>query len=105
LRKRSEFLRVSQKSQKFAGPFFILLYSQGASEVSRLGITVTKKVGGAVTRNRIKRLCREYFRRHRHLLGRPYDIVLIARGPAARAASTEIFDGLDVLFKKIIRPD
>lgn len=102
LRKRSEFLSVSQRGKKCAGALFVLIYCEGAAEVSRLGITVTKKVGHAVTRNRIKRACREYFRHHRHLLGRPFDMVIIARGPAARAASSEIFDGLDVLFKKIL---
>lgn len=46
---------------------------------SRLGITVTKKIGGAVRRNRIKRLLREVFRRNRQRLSPEIDVVVNAR--------------------------
>lgn len=48
----------------------------------RLGIIVTKRLGKAVKRNRVKRLIREFFRRHKGLLP-PKDIVIIARPGAA----------------------
>ena len=47
-------------------------------DTCRLGITVTRKVGGAVTRNRIKRRFREVFRRHRQELKPHLDIVVNA---------------------------
>jgi ribonuclease P protein component len=46
---------------------------------TRLGITVSRKVGKAHVRNRVKRLVREAFRRHRGEMPRGLDLVLVAR--------------------------
>ena len=56
----------------------------------RLGITVTRKVGNAVVRNRIKRAVRELFRRNRDLLTRPVDLVVHARPSIVRRAGAEL---------------
>ena len=45
----------------------------------RLGVVVSRKVGGAVIRSRARRLLRESFRRHQHELAQPVDLVLVAR--------------------------
>lgn len=46
---------------------------------SRLGVVTGRKLGGAVVRNRARRLLRESFRRHQHELRQPLDLVLVAR--------------------------
>lgn len=52
--------------------------------VARLGITASRKVGGAVIRNRIKRLVREFFRQYRHRIVPARDVLVIVRpGTAA----------------------
>jgi ribonuclease P protein component len=53
----------------------------GESPGSRLGITVGRKAGPSVKRNRFKRRVREWFRHHRDELQGPFDIVVIARRP------------------------
>jgi ribonuclease P protein component len=45
----------------------------------RLGLVVSRKIGGAVARNRVKRLCRECFRLHPDLLPKEVDMIAIAR--------------------------
>jgi ribonuclease P protein component len=50
-----------------------------AESPSRLGVVVSKKVGGSVVRSRAKRLLRETFRVHQHELIEPLDLVLVAR--------------------------
>ena len=54
------------------------LHLPGA-ERSRLGVVVSKKVGGSVVRSRVKRLLRESFRLHQYELAQPLDLVLVAR--------------------------
>ena len=49
----------------------------------RLGVVVSRKVGGAVVRSRARRLLRESFRRHQHDLAEPVDLVLVARNSIA----------------------
>lgn len=56
----------------------------------RLGLTVSRRVGGAVVRTRIKRRLREWFRRHRELIPPGKDLVIIARAPAGLASAEEL---------------
>ena len=71
--------------------FVLLVAEQRGAEAdapARLGLTVSRRVGGAVVRTRVKRRLREWFRRHRALIPRGKDLVIIAR-PAAAAAGAE----------------
>jgi ribonuclease P protein component len=56
----------------------------------RLGVTVSRKVGPAVTRNRVKRLIREAFRLNQHQLPTSWDLVVVARREAREASLIEI---------------
>jgi ribonuclease P protein component len=57
---------------------------------ARLGITVSRKVGNAVVRNRFKRRTREWFRSQRSLLNPEIDLVVIARRPGGRMSFSEL---------------
>jgi ribonuclease P protein component len=77
--RRRDFLTSTDKGARRSTQFFIAyLFDRADGGASRLGVTVTRKVGGAVQRNRIKRLAREWFRVHRHEFG-SCDLVLIAK--------------------------
>jgi ribonuclease P protein component len=54
---------------------------------SRIGLTVTRKIGGAVVRNRVKRVLREAFRRNREAFAQPLDLVVNARPPVVELAA------------------
>lgn len=62
LRKRPEFIALSQAGKSFHTAHFIIVWCDVATCHARIGITVSRKVGKAVVRNHIKRLIREYFR-------------------------------------------
>ena len=66
-------------------------------EISRLGLVVSRKVGNAVTRNRVKRRLRDLFRRHQEAFPRPLDVVVVAnhhRGPAEYSEYARAFEEL-----------
>lgn len=94
LRKRAEFLKLSRGSAKLQSASFVVLTRSNNHSESRLGVTVSSKVGNAVVRNRVKRRVREYFRRHRTELPKCADILIIARPSAADATSERIADEL-----------
>jgi len=90
LRKRPEFLKLSRTGRKIHSAHFVIVSGINDRGVSRLGITVSGKVGNAVARNRIKRSLRELFRRRRHELSRGVDLLVIAKQSASEISSREI---------------
>jgi ribonuclease P protein component len=99
--KRSQFQQLSTVGYRIHSQCFIAVFQPGKIGFSRLGVTVTKKVGGAVTRNQIRRLVREFFRRNRETLRGHYDLNIIAKKEAAKLTTGETFAALERLFKNI----
>lgn len=82
MKKRYEFRQVQLGGRRIHTPHFLIVVQPNALHNTRLGITVTKKVGTAVERNRIKRIVREVFRRNRQLFPASHDVVFIAKRSA-----------------------
>jgi ribonuclease P protein component len=85
LAKRPEFVKVYETGRKHFSRYAVLFFAGNGLQHSRIGITVTKKVGKANIRNRLKRWTREVYRRQREPLGldaRALDIVVNVK-PAA----------------------
>jgi len=100
---RSEFVNLSNNGQKLKNEHFIAAVRPGRSTITRLGITVTKKIGCAAIRNRIKRLTREYFRLNRHRIQGIWDINIIARKETSTISSKIAFSSLERLFDGLVR--
>jgi ribonuclease P protein component len=95
VRHRTDYLAIQNRGRRVAGPHLLLFALAGPSSEGpesgqgrqgRIGITVSKKVGNAVVRNRVKRWIRECYRRRRPQFPARLDLVVVAR-PAAAAAS------------------
>jgi ribonuclease P protein component len=103
--KRHEFIALAKSGRRIQNDYFIAVFSPGRHGRSRLGITVTKKVGGAVKRNKIKRLVREFFRLNRQFLSGVWDINIIAKNEIADITSEKAYRSLQNIFKRISRYD
>jgi ribonuclease P protein component len=90
IRKRGEYLKLQQAGRRRAGKWFVVITTPNCDGVSRLGITASRRVGGAVLRNRVKRMVREFFRTHYDRIQPPRDVVVIARPGAADADYAEV---------------
>ena len=86
IRRRAEFQRVYKQGRRLQGRFATLFLLPNQGDVSRLGIAATRKLGGAVERNRAKRLIREVFRRNK--IAKGYDIVVVPRRELLHAGLT-----------------
>ena len=90
LRKNREFARVYNTGNRLHGAGFSLIWSENAFAWNRLGISVGRKTGRAVDRNRIKRIIREAFRLHRQVFPAQSDIVVTVRPGFALNSPAEV---------------
>ncbi len=101
LRRRSQYLAVQSRPGRIKGRHFLVLHRPNGLNFSRLGITVTRRVAGAVGRNRAKRLVREVFRSRRAGLPPGWDLVVIALAGAPRLGLAQVDQELAGLFNRL----
>jgi|HubBroStandDraft_5_1064220.scaffolds.fasta_scaffold980976_1 ribonuclease P protein component len=93
VRKRREFVHVQGVARRVTTRHYVLLVAAreppGAGP-ARLGLVVTKKIGNAVARNRVKRVCRECFRQWPEWLPSGVDLVVVARLGAETLGLAEV---------------
>lgn len=90
LRLGAQYKAVREQGTSAYGPFFRLACLKRETEATQLGIIVSKRVGPAVTRNKIKRRFREIYRNQRSHLQQHLWLVLIAAPKAATASFQEL---------------
>lgn len=101
IKKNHEFLRTYRKGRFFAGKFIILYVLRNNSDINRLGVTVSRKYGKSVKRNRIRRLIKECYRSYESFVKDGFDCVFVARNPGDEPGFTDIKKEMKFLLKKL----
>lgn len=97
---RGQFQRVRSQGRSWSHPLLVLLAVENDLPYSRVGFLVSKRIGKAVVRNRVKRLMREAMRLRLYEIASGWDIVLIARSPIVQADFWRIGEALDSLLQR-----
>jgi len=104
LHRSAEFIRLQRHGARFQSPHFVLYADNldGEPAHSRLGVTVSRRIGNAVARNRVKRRVREFFRKEmRAQLPVGTSVVVIARAGAATLESPAISNELTMAARNL----
>jgi ribonuclease P protein component len=107
LTRNTDFRRLYKRGRSLIDRNVVIYFSKNKLGVNRVGFTVGKKIGGAVVRNRAKRLMRESFRLLEPRLREGYDFVFVSRSrlphlhrQAVDASFTRLLGGADLLKKE-----
>ena len=100
LRNRRDFRLVYSRGRSFVNPMLVLYARPTGEGPCRVGFSISKKLGGAVDRNRIKRRLRELVREHSTKLRPGYDVVLVGRSRLKDAGFVEMRQALEELLRR-----
>lgn len=106
IRQRAEYLHIQGRGRKIHTPNFICFgmsrpKGDAAATPARLGVTVSRRVGGAVVRNRVKRLVREAYRKQKATFPAGTELVIVARPEAAKVPYSAVVAELSEVGRRI----
>lgn len=100
IRESAEYRKVYRHGRTKVSPRAVLYVLPMPGKPTRAGFVTGKKVGGAVARNRARRLLKEVYRRHRNHIAAGYWLVLVGRAPLAASTYAQAERDLLMLFRK-----
>jgi ribonuclease P protein component len=98
LSRRGDFKKVFELGSKFPSKYLVIYARPSGLSFSRLGLSVSKKIGKAVVRNRIRRLLREALKKQLMIKSVRYDFVLVARSASVQASLADLNEEIARVF-------
>ena len=100
LRKNSDFQRVRREGHSWVHALLVLCALRNDLGYSRFGFSVSKRVGGAVVRNRARRLMRETIRFRQAMIADGWDVIIIARQPVREVNFHQVDRAVEQLLRR-----
>ncbi|MGN0571112.1 MAG: ribonuclease P protein component [Candidatus Fimenecus sp.] len=100
LNRNGDFLRLYHRGKSYTNPALVVYLQKNRAGICRIGITVSKKLGNAVCRNRCKRVIRAAYTQLEPCISGNYDFVFVARSKTKDLKSTEIQSIMQKLLQK-----
>lgn len=100
LNRNGDFLRLYHRGKSYTNPALVVYFQKNRAGICRIGITVSKKLGNAVCRNRCKRVIRAAYTALEPSVRGNYDFVFVARSKTKDLKSTEIQAIMQQLLQK-----
>lgn len=79
LKKNIDFQKVYKSGKSYANKYLVMYVLENGTDITRIGISVSKKVGNSIVRHRLARLIRESYRLHADEVMTGFDIIVVAR--------------------------
>lgn len=99
LRRSADIQRVRAQKRSWAHPLLVLYVAPNDQGHARVGVSVSRRIGKAVVRNRVRRRVREAVRPRLPALG-SYDLLFVARGPSATAGWAALNAAVEELLRR-----
>jgi ribonuclease P protein component len=104
VRTSGEYQRLWNEGRRYQTAHFVVIVSPGRS-FSRLGLTVSRKVGNAVCRNQLKRWIRDLFRRNYKYFASSVELSIIAKRQAGQLSHVQVDQELKTVFARLETDD
>jgi ribonuclease P protein component len=100
IKKSSNFRYVYSRGKSVSDRNLVLYIAKNGKSINKVGLSVSKKIGKSVTRNRIRRLIKEAYRLNKNSFKKGYDLVFIARISSAKASFFDIEKSIKYLMSR-----
>ena len=101
IRKPTDYLRIQRTGDRIVSNHFVFFFAENHVSIPRIGLIVSRKVGNAVVRNRVKRLIRQAFRQHKETVSGNVDVLVLAKPSAATLVYTDFVQAFTELGKTL----
>lgn len=99
LRSALDFRAIQSHSRSRVNPLLVIRFRRNELDLTRYGISTGRRIGSAVVRNTVRRRLREVLRQLNGSVARGWDVLLVARPPAAAATQSELAQALEGLMR------